>query len=176
MASHGVTCSGATAATGLMTLAQARAQGITPKRGGTLTSMLTPEPAILILGVNGQAPTLICASKIYQSLLTFSPTLEPQPLLAKSWALSDDKKTYTFKLQENVKWHDGQPMTADDVVFSVMKFHFTLSPRARGVFAKIKSAGRTRPAHRAIHARHAVRAVPADVRCDDHRDHAEAHL
>ncbi len=84
---HGLTrrdLLGATAATGLMTLSQARAQGITPKRGGTLTSMLTPEPAILILGVNGQAPTLVCASKIYQSLLTFSPTLEPQPLLAKA--------------------------------------------------------------------------------------------
>ncbi len=140
---HGLTrrdLLGATAATGLMTLAQARAQGVTPKRGGTLTSMLTPEPAILILGVNGQAPTLVCASKIYQSLLTFSPTLEPQPLLAKSWSLSDDKKPYTFHLQENVKWHDGQPMTADDVVFSVMKFHYTLSPRARGVFASITSA------------------------------------
>ena len=56
-----------------MTLAQARAQGVTPKRGGTLTSLLTPEPAVLILGVNSQAPTLICASKIYQSLFEFSP-------------------------------------------------------------------------------------------------------
>ena len=128
---------GTTAA--LMTLAQARAQGVTPKKGGTLTSLLTPEPAILILGVNSQAPTLICASKIYQSLFEFSPTLEPKPLLAKSWTLSDDKKTYTFKLQENVKWHDGQPMTADDVVFSVMKFHMELAPRARGIFAKITS-------------------------------------
>ncbi len=39
-----------------------------------------------------------------------------------------------------MKWHDGQPMTADDVVFSVMKFHYTLSPRARVVFASITSA------------------------------------
>jgi peptide/nickel transport system substrate-binding protein len=124
----------------LMTLAQARAQGITPKKGGTLTSLLTPEPAILILGVNSQAPTLICASKIYQGLLEFSETLEPKPLLAKSWDLSPDKLTYTFHLQEGVKFHDGVPMTADDVIFSIMKFHFELAPRARGVFAKIKSA------------------------------------
>ena len=131
---------GAGAALGLVTLAQARAQGVSPKRGGTLTSLLTPEPAVLVLGVNSQAPTLICASKIYQGLLEFSESLEPRPLLAKSWSLSDDKTTYTFKLQENVKWHDGQPMTADDVVFSVMKFHFELAPRARGVFNKIKGA------------------------------------
>ena len=85
------------AATGLMTLAQARAQGVAPTRGGTLTSLLTPEPAVLILGVNSQAPTLVCASKIYQGLLRFSPTLEPLPMLAKSWELSDDRKTYTCK-------------------------------------------------------------------------------
>ena len=129
---------GASAA--LMTLAEARAQSTAPKSGGTLTSLLTPEPAVLILGVNSQAPTLICASKIYQSLFTFSETLEPRPLLAKSWALSDDKMTYTFHLQEGVKFHDDHPMTADDVIFSIMKFHFELAPRARGVFSKIKSA------------------------------------
>ncbi len=128
------------AAAGVMTLAQAEAQGVTPTKGGTLTSLLTPEPAVLILGVNSQAPTLVCASKIYQGLLRFSPTLEPLPMLAKRWELSEDKKTYTFHLQENVKFHDGHPMTADDVIFSVMKFHFELAPRARGVFSKIKEA------------------------------------
>jgi peptide/nickel transport system substrate-binding protein len=131
---------GTAAAAGLMTLAEARAQGITPKAGGTLTSLLTPEPPILIPGVNNQGPTLIVASKIYQSLLEFSPTLEPKPLLAKSWTISDDKKTYTFQLQDSVKFHDGVPMTADDVIFSIMKFHFELAPRARGVFSKIKQA------------------------------------
>lgn len=62
----------------LMTAQQAQAQGVTPKRGGTLTSLLTPEPAILIPGVNSQAPALIVQSKMYQSLLEFSPTLEPK--------------------------------------------------------------------------------------------------
>ena len=127
-------------AVSLMTLNQARAQGITPKTGGTLTSLLTPEPAILIPGVNSQAPALLVQSKMYQSLLSFSPTLEPGPLLAKSWSLSDDKKSWTFKLQENVKFHDGTPMTADDVIFSIMKFHFTLAPRARAVFQNIDTA------------------------------------
>ena len=124
----------------LMTLGEARAQGVTPKRGGILTSLLTPEPAILIPGVNNQGPTLICTSKIFQGLLDFSETLEPRPLLAKSWDLSPDKLTYTFHLQENVLWHDGQPMSADDVIFSIIKFHFEVAPRARSVFAKIKSA------------------------------------
>ena len=122
----------------LMTVTQALAQGTAPKRGGTLNALLTPEPPVLVLGVNSQGPTLVCASKIYQGLLKYSPKLEPLPELAKSWELSDDKRTYTFHLQDGVTWHDGKPFTADDVVFSIMKFHMELSPRARGIFAKIK--------------------------------------
>jgi peptide/nickel transport system substrate-binding protein len=127
-------------APGLMTLEQARAQGVAPKRGGTLTTILTPEPPILILGVNNQGPTLLVGGKIYQSLLKFSPKLDALPELAKSWTLSDDKLSYTFHLQSNVKFHDGTPMTADDVIFSIMKFNSELAPRARAIFQKIKSA------------------------------------
>ena len=45
-------------------------------------------------------------------------TGEPKPWLAKSWEGSPDGKTWTFHLRENAKWQDGQPLTADDVVFS----------------------------------------------------------
>ena len=128
------------AGAGLMTVAQAAEQGVAPKRGGRLDTLLTPEPPILILGVNGQGPTLIAGSKIYQGLLKFSPKLEPLPELAKSWTLSDDKRTYTFHLQDGVTFHDGQKMTSDDVAFSIMKFHMEVAPRARSIFARIKQA------------------------------------
>ena len=128
----------ALAGLGLMSLAEAQAQGVTPKRGGTLNALLTPEPAILIMGVNNQAPTLVVGSKIFQGLIKYGPKLEPLPELAKSWELSDDKKTYTFHLQPNVTFHDGKPFTADDVIFSIMKFHMELAPRARSIFQKIK--------------------------------------
>jgi peptide/nickel transport system substrate-binding protein len=124
----------------LMTVAEAHAQGVAPRRGGTLTSLLTPEPPVLVLGVNNQGPTLLAASKIYQGLVRFSPTLEPLPELARSWTLSDDRRTYTFNLQPGVKFHDGRDMTAEDVVFSVMKFHMELAPRARGIFQRITEA------------------------------------
>ena len=130
---------GGTAGT-VVTLTQARGQGVTSKRGGTLTTLVTPEPPILILGVISQGPTLIVASKIYQGLLKYSPTLEPLPELAKSWSISTDRRTYTFTLQDNVVWHDGAPMTADDVLFSVMNFHMELTPRARSVFNRIEAA------------------------------------
>lgn len=44
------------------------------------------------------------------------------PWLASSWKESDDHLTYTFTLEDNVKFHDGKPMTADDVVFSYNYF------------------------------------------------------
>lgn len=121
-------------------LAYAQAPKPTPKKGGTLTTILTPEPPVLVLGVNNQGPTQLAASKLFQGLCQYSFTLQPLPQLAKSWTISDDKLTYTFKLQENVKFHDGHPMTADDVIFSIMKFHTELSPRAKPIFANIKEA------------------------------------
>jgi peptide/nickel transport system substrate-binding protein len=43
------------------------------------------------------------------------------PNLAESWTVSPDASSYTFKLRENAKWHDGQPVTADDVIWSYQK-------------------------------------------------------
>ncbi len=45
-------------------------------------------------------------------------TLDYEPSLAESWKISNDNMTYTFKLREGLKWSDGQPITADDVVFT----------------------------------------------------------
>ena len=114
------------------------AQGVQPKRGGTLTTIVNPEPPVLHIGINNQGPTLVVGGKIFQGLLRYDSKLAPMPELAKSWEVSADGLEYTFHLQEKVKFHDGRPMTADDVVFSIMKFHMELSPRARGVFGRIK--------------------------------------
>lgn len=38
--------------------------------------------------------------------------------LAESWEVSEDKKTYTFKLRDNLSWHDGERLTADDIYFT----------------------------------------------------------
>ena len=37
----------------------------------------------------------------------------------KSWEYDEESYTYTFHLEENVKWHDGEPFTADDVKFTI---------------------------------------------------------
>jgi peptide/nickel transport system substrate-binding protein len=45
-------------------------------------------------------------------------TQEAGPGLAESWSVAADQKTWTFKLRPGVRWSDGQPFTADDVVFT----------------------------------------------------------
>jgi len=104
-----------------------------PVSGGTLNMIVQPEPPSLMLGLNQLGPTQFAASKIYQSLLTYAPDLKPQPSLAKSWTISDDALTYTFDLHKGVKWHDGKPFTAADVVFSADKFLREVHPRMRGI-------------------------------------------
>ena len=56
-----------------------------PKRGGTMTILITPEPPTLMIGINQTTPTAIAAGKIYESLLRYDFDLKPMPGLAKSW-------------------------------------------------------------------------------------------
>ena len=62
-------------------------------------------------------------SGIYNQLIEYNPeTEDPFDLrgdLATSWELSKDGKVYTFHLNPKAKWHDGKPVTAEDVVYSM---------------------------------------------------------
>jgi len=122
-------------AVGMMMLAVSTANAQT--RGGTLNVLVQPEPPTLMLGMNQQGPVELVGSKIYQTLLTYDFDLRPQPALARSWTQSADGLTYTFKLQENVKWHDGKPFTAADVLFSTKTYLPETNPRARAVLANV---------------------------------------
>jgi peptide/nickel transport system substrate-binding protein len=55
----------------------------------------------------------------YEGLITENPiTGKKEPALAESWQISDDKLKLIFTLRKSLKWSDGHPLTADDVVFS----------------------------------------------------------
>jgi peptide/nickel transport system substrate-binding protein len=109
------------------------------ERGGTLNSIIQPEPPILVMGLNQQGPTQTVAGKIYQSLLTYGFDLSPQPSLAQTWEISEDERTYTFRLAEGVTWHDGEPFTSEDVVFTTSQFLMETHPRARAIFERCAS-------------------------------------
>ncbi len=54
--------------------------------------------------------------QVYETLLTFDEDTNVVPLLAKDWKVSEDGRTYTFYLNEGIKFHDGEPFNADSVV------------------------------------------------------------
>ncbi len=58
---------------------------------------------------------------IYDTLLGTDETFQVRPQMA-DWTLSADKLTYTFTLRHNLKWHDGQPVTAADCVASIRRW------------------------------------------------------
>jgi len=55
---------------------------------------------------------------LYDPLVKFDENLKPSPDIAKDWKLSDDQLTWTFHLRDDVKFHDGVPLTSADVKFS----------------------------------------------------------
>ncbi len=123
----------------ILTAGPALSQDEQIHKGGTLNVILQPEPPILILGLNQQSPTQLVAGKIYEGLLRYAFDLSPLPGLAREWEISEDGLTYTFHLQEGVTWHDGEPFTAEDVVFTTTEFLPETHSRARANFSHVES-------------------------------------
>lgn len=67
-------------------------------------------------------PALNHALMIYDTLLAMDSKLRPQPQMVERWEVSDDKKTYSFKLRDGLGWHDGTPVTAADCVASIRRW------------------------------------------------------
>jgi ABC-type oligopeptide transport system substrate-binding subunit len=58
---------------------------------------------------------------IGEGLLSYSPTGELVPGAAESWEIADEGLTYTFRIRDNARWSNGDPVTADDFVFSLQR-------------------------------------------------------
>lgn len=83
-----------------------------PVEGGTLTFALATSPDKLDPGASGFAVSHRVFRNIFDSLIFQMADGSFQPWLATSWTKSDDGKTYTFKLRQNVKFQDGTPFNA----------------------------------------------------------------
>lgn len=109
------------------TFAAAPALAQQPVRGGSMTMVLTPEPPMLTNGYNSASPVAGVAPKIFDGLVEYTSDFKLTPQIATSWEQAPDGLTVTFKLREGIKWHDGKPLTSEDVRFSFMdvikKYH-----------------------------------------------------
>ena len=71
----------------------------------------------------GETTNQFIHANTYETLIEFSPDDygTPMPKLAESWEVSDDAMVYTFHLKEGLLFASGNPITAEDVVFSWMR-------------------------------------------------------
>lgn len=89
-----------------------------PAKGGDLTYALATSPDTLDPHRSSLAVSVRAFRTIYDSLVVQDENNEIQPWLATEWEVSEDDKSYTFKLREDVKFHDGTPFNAEAVKYS----------------------------------------------------------
>jgi peptide/nickel transport system substrate-binding protein len=88
------------------------------RKGGTVVEGINSDPDSLnpMLAVNNVGT--ITNRLLFEGMLGLAADGSLQPALADLPTVSSDSKTYTFKLKSDIKWSDGSPITADDVVFT----------------------------------------------------------
>lgn len=90
-----------------------------PKKGGTLITVLNSNVRNLNSAVQSGIVTGFPGAQLFASPLRYDENWEPQPYLAETWEVSEDGLTVTLNLVKNAKFHDGTPLTSEDVAFSV---------------------------------------------------------
>ncbi len=89
------------------------------KKGGRIRFYSHQFPKSLNYYLDQFTTTARIFTSFYEPLTAYHPlTLETIPHLAKSWKISPDKRKFTFYLDQNARWSDGKPVTADDVIFT----------------------------------------------------------
>lgn len=89
-----------------------------PVYGDTLVEGTFSNISGLIPNITTDGPSHQIGSLIYAGLVKRDAALNLVGDMAESWTLSADCRELTFRLREGIRWHDGHPFTADDVVFT----------------------------------------------------------
>ncbi len=91
-----------------------------PAVGGEMVYGMTAEPVILNTILSTGTPAGFVNGRVYVGLVRADENLEMQPYAARDWEFSDDGLEWTFELRDDVYFHDGVQLTADDVVYTYM--------------------------------------------------------
>jgi peptide/nickel transport system substrate-binding protein len=99
------------------------AGAFTSKDPTTFVSVSFGEPDLLDPALDYETAGGEVLQNVYETLVTYKGNAlsEFEPLLAESWELSDDGLTYSFKLHQGIKFHDGADLTASDVTYSFVR-------------------------------------------------------
>src|SRR5687768_13910457 len=103
--------------------------GSAPDRNTIIDSRDTYDPRSMDPALSTDVPTGRVVAYLFDGLTRFTPDARVVPGLAKSWEISPDGLTYTFHLRNGVKFHDGRPFGAKQVLGS---FQRVLNPATKG--------------------------------------------
>jgi len=111
----------------------------TPHRGGTIVRRLESECKTLNWVLYSTAYENYVLRYLYDPLIEVDEKLEYQPVLAESYKISDDHLRITVRLRDNIRWHDGVPITSKDVKFTMDKIKDPAIPalNKEGYFDKL---------------------------------------
>ncbi len=107
------------------------------KPGGTLVQITQPEPPNLAPYISTSGPIGQVTAKVFDGLLEYDFNLKPQPSVAEKFEVAADGKTITFNLRRDVKFHDGKPLTSEDVRFTFMDVLKKVHPRGIATFREL---------------------------------------
>ncbi len=107
-----------------------------PKRGGTLTMAIRKDLTLMNPLVDTKSTDQSLRDLMFEPLVGIDFQGKIRPNLAESWEVFQDGRFYTFHLRKNVKFHNGQEMTAEDIKFSM---NYTRNPKnAAYGYAKLR--------------------------------------
>lgn len=95
-----------------------------PMQGGTVIVARDSEPACMtpIGDCAANNASIFMVMQVFDNLVEATTKPLPQPALAESWSVSDDSLTWTFNLREGAKFSNGNPVTCEDVKYSIDGF------------------------------------------------------
>jgi peptide/nickel transport system substrate-binding protein len=92
--------------------------------GGTLVFAGAADPVVLDGALVSDGESLRVITQIFETLVALKPgTTEPEPGLAESWEANEDGTSWTFKIREGVKFHDGTDLDAEAVCFNFDRWY-----------------------------------------------------
>ncbi len=95
------------------------------KSGGVIKFILNGDPKTLNPALAQETTSTNAIGDLFLGLTRINlKTMEPEPALAERWEVSEDGRVWTFYLRKGLKWSDGTPFTADDVVFTYNDIYF----------------------------------------------------
>lgn len=97
--------------------------------GGVLEVATVSEPTSLDPITTNNVPSRLVLMQIHDSLVAYDENLNVVPKLASGWEVSEDGTEYTFTLREGITFHNGDPLTAEDVKYT---FDAALNPDLQG--------------------------------------------